>query len=264
MSGSLHHVAAFYRFVSLDELPALQERVHESARRDELTGTVLLAEEGINGTVAGRSRAALSRFFAALGDDPRLAALPVQWSTALRPPFDRLRVKRKRELVPLGRAGVDPARRVGAYVPPAEWNELLQDPELLLLDARNDYEVRIGAFEGAVDPGTRDFRELATWMETRLDPRRDRKVALYCTGGIRCEKASALLLQRGFEQVFQLRGGILAYLAQVRPEASRFRGACFVFDHRVSLRHGLETGDHRICPSCGEPQAVEASCERCA
>lgn len=263
MQPPSHHVAAFYRFVALDDLRATEDLLRNAATLHQVIGTVLVAHEGINGTVAASTRAGLESFFAELDVDRRLRELPIKWSTASRAPFNRMRVKQKREIVPLGRPGIDPTRRVGRYVPPKDWNQLLDDPELVLVDARNDFEVRIGAFEGAIDPKTRDFRQLASWAETNLDPERHKKVAMYCTGGIRCEKATAFLLEAGFEQVFHLEGGILAYLEQVPEEESRFQGACFVFDQRVSLEHGLREGGHLMCPSCGEPFEAGARCSRC-
>lgn len=263
MTSIRHEVAAFYRFVSLDRLDERRLELLEEARELELIGTILIAEEGINGTLAAKTRFALETFFSRIGADPRLSALPIKWSTATKAPFDRLLIKRKREIVPLGVEGIDPRRRVGQYVAPANWNALLADPELVLIDARNNYEVGMGHFEGAIDPHTNDFRDLPSWFDQNLDPTRDKKVAMYCTGGIRCEKASAYLLERGFELVYHLEGGILAYLEQVPKDQSRFQGACFVFDQRVSLEHGLETGAHTLCPRCGDPQLADSVCLRC-
>ena len=263
MDEPTHQVAAFYRFVRLSDIPKLRTWVESTARAHEISGSILLAEEGINGTVTSKSRARLEAFFGAIGAESALASLPVKWSTGDRAPFDRLRVKQKKEIVPLGRPGVDPSRRVGTYVPPEAWNDLLKDPELVLIDARNTPEIRVGRFEGALDPGTRDFRELSGWMEQNLEPERDKKIAMYCTGGIRCEKATSFLLERGFENVYHLEGGILAYLDRVPKADSRFHGACFVFDWRVSLGHGLQPGHHEVCAGCGDPFETGGCCFNC-
>lgn len=263
MSELLHHVAAFYRFVPLAEVDRLRAFVEDTAKQHQLSGSVLVAPEGINGTVTARTRESLESFFRTLGAERAFGAISVKWSTGERTPFDRLRVKRKNEIVPLGRREIDPNRRVGTYVRPEAWNELLDDPELVLIDARNVFEVRLGRFDKAIDPGTRDFRELAGWMEQNLEPTRDRKVAMYCTGGIRCEKATSFLLERGFERVYHLEGGILSYLERVPEAETRFRGACFVFDGRVSLEHGLREGDHEVCRACGEPFQTGDRCFNC-
>jgi UPF0176 protein len=259
MNGTTHppaagtvEVATFYRFVTLSDYASLREPLLAFCHAKDLVGTILLAEEGINATVAGR-RGALGALLAHLGEDPRLGGLSARWSTAPARPFQRMKVKLRREIVTLGVPGVAPQRRTGRHVPPSRWNEVVRDPEVLLLDARNDYETGIGRFAGAVAPGTRNFRDFPRYVSRELDPRRHRRVAMYCTGGIRCEKASALLLERGFEEVMQLEGGILAYLEQVPREASLWQGECFVFDERVAVTGDLTPGSYAQCYACRRP-----------
>ena len=229
-------VAAFYRFVSLENLEALRSRLEGLAAGLVLKGTILLAEEGINGGLSG-SREALAAFMAALGEDQRFAGIPVRLSTAApgNPVFDRLKVRIKPEIVTFGRPEADPLKATGQRVAPTNWNALLNRPEVQLVDVRNTYETAIGGFPGALDPDTERFRDFPAFVEEALNPEAHPEVALYCTGGIRCEKASAYLLDRGFETVHQLDGGILNYLASVPAGESRWRGDCFVFDQRLAL-----------------------------
>ncbi|MCC5858530.1 MAG: rhodanese-related sulfurtransferase [Ectothiorhodospiraceae bacterium] len=245
-------VATFYRFVRLNDAAALRRSIRRHCESLALKGTVLLAEEGINSTLAG-SRQGLAAFLDWLRQDPRFTGLEPRWSITRRAPFRKLRVRLKREIVTLGRPDLNPATRTGQRVPPEEWDALLDDPETLVIDTRNGYEVSVGRFRGAVNPDTGRFRQFPDWVRAQLDPARHRRVAMYCTGGIRCEKASALLLDAGFPEVFQLEGGILRYLDEVPPERSRWDGECFVFDHRVTLAHGNRDGTHRLCLGCGEP-----------
>ncbi len=225
----------FYRFVALGDLPELRERLAEAAAELGLEGTIVLAEEGINATLAGE-RTALEAFRDRLCRHRPLAAMPVQFSAAATAPFRRLKVRIRPEIVSLGRPAIDPARRTGEHVDAVRWNALLADPEVLVLDARNAYEVAVGTFPGALDPGTRSFRELPDYLREHRDPARDRRVAMFCTGGIRCEKASAWMLDQGFESVYQLQGGILGYLQTVAADDNRWQGECFVFDQRGSLQ----------------------------
>jgi UPF0176 protein len=219
-------------------------------------GTVLLAEEGVNGTVSGPP-AGVEALLAVLRSDGRLADLEVKEAAAPVTAFHRLKVRCKREIVSLGQPAADPSRQVGTYVPPGEWNALIDDPDTLVIDTRNAYEVGIGSFAGAIDPGTACFREFPEWVERELRPlvaeRRPKALALFCTGGIRCEKATALLKAGGFEGVHHLQGGILRYLETVPEAESRWRGECFVFDQRVAVNHRLEPGEHRLCHACGVP-----------
>lgn len=265
-------VAALYKFVDLPDFEALRPGLLAFCRRQSIKGTLLLATEGINGTVAG-SRAALDGLLAYLCADPRLADLAWQTSRAETPPFQRMKVKLKKEIVTLGRPGVRPAERAGRRVEPRQWNRLITDPAVVLIDTRNQYEHQIGTFENARSPETVNFREFPDYARVALDRRRDKKVAMFCTGGIRCEKASAYLLQQGFETVYQLKGGILNYLAEVEAQDSLWRGECFVFDTRVSVDHKLARGRYEQCFACRRPLSAAdrrsahyqpgVSCARC-
>jgi len=249
-------VAALYKFVTLTDHVALREPLLQTMLANGIKGTLLLAEEGINGTVSG-TREGIDSLLAWLKSDPRLADLEHKESYCDAQPFYRTKVKLKKEIVTLGGAGVDPNRRVGTYVEPKDWNALIADPEVLLIDTRNDYEVAIGTFEGAIDPETRSFRQFPEFVRARFDPARHKKVAMFCTGGIRCEKASSFMLEAGFEQVFHLKGGILKYLEEVPEEQSKWHGECFVFDNRVTVRHDLSRGDYDLCHACRNPISAE-------
>lgn len=249
-------VAALYKFVTLSDFEALREPLLQTMRDSDVKGTLLLAEEGINGTVAG-SRQGIDALLAWLQADPRLADIDHKESYCDEPPFYRTKVKLKREIVTLGVPDVDPNRRVGTYVEPSDWNALIDDPEVLLIDTRNAYEVAIGSFEGAVDPRTRSFREFPDYVKAHYDPAKHKKVAMFCTGGIRCEKASSFMLNEGFEEVYHLKGGILKYLEEVPEEQTRWRGDCFVFDNRVTVRHDLREGEYEQCHACRMPISAE-------
>jgi UPF0176 protein len=227
-----------------------------------IKGTILLAAEGINGTIAG-SRQAIDAVLGFLQADPRFADLEHKESQADFPPFDRLKVRLKKEIVTLGIPEVDPNEQVGTYVHPRDWNELINDPDVVVIDTRNDYEVDIGTFKGAKNPHTDSFRQFPDYVRRHLNPTQHKKVAMFCTGGIRCEKASSYLLSQGFQEVYHLKGGILKYLEEVPPEISHWQGECFVFDQRVAVKHGLEEGTHILCHSCGHPIAEEGKCPRC-
>lgn len=250
MSGFV--VAALYRFVTLEDYRELREPLLDECLAAGVKGTLLLAVEGINGTIAG-SRDGIDRVLAWLRSDPRLAALEHKESVDDEMPFYRMKVKLKREIVTLGVAGIDPNRVVGTYVAPRDWNALVNDPEVVLIDTRNRYEIDIGSFRGAVDPATTSFREFPRYVRENLDPARHKKVAMFCTGGIRCEKASAYMLQEGFEEVYHLQGGILKYLEEVPEEESTWEGECFVFDNRVAVNHRLEKGRYDQCHGCRHP-----------
>ena len=229
-----------------------------------MKGTLLLAREGINGTIAG-PEAGVAEVVAAIRALPGCAALDVKYSTATDPPFQRTKVRLKKEIVTLGIPEVDPARDVGAYVAPEDWNALISDPDTILIDTRNDYEVAIGTFKGAIDPKTKRFGEFPQWFEEnrgKISPAT--KVAMFCTGGIRCEKSTAFLRAEGVENVFHLKGGILNYLEKVPEAESLWEGDCFVFDERVSLRHGLAQGDYQICKDCQWPVKRGDACPHCA
>ena len=241
-------ISAFYHFASLPDFEALREPLLETAGAAGVRGSILLASEGVNGTIAG-TEAGIAEVLAWLRSDPRLAGLREKASWAERIPFARLKVRLKREIVSLGVAGIDPTRQVGTYVAPQDWNELISDPDVLVVDTRNDYEVAFGTFEGASSPDTRSFRAFPQWLrQQREEASAPRKVAMFCTGGIRCEKATALLLSEGFEEVYHLDGGILNYLEKVPQEESLWRGDCFVFDERIAVDHALRPTWGRNAP----------------
>ena len=245
-------VCALYRFVQLDDHIALRTPLQQLLDESGIRGSLLLAPEGINGTVAG-TRSAIDSLLEYLRSDPRLAALEHKESLAERMPFLRARVRLKKEIVTLGVPGIDPNRSVGTYVEPADWNALISDPEVVLIDTRNDYEVKVGSFRGAINPETGSFREFPAYVRRNLDPQRHRKVAMFCTGGIRCEKSTALLRQLGFDEVYHLKGGILRYLEQVPEQESLWEGECFVFDDRVTVDHQLRPGSYTQCHACRMP-----------
>ncbi|MEQ9464723.1 MAG: rhodanese-related sulfurtransferase [Haliea sp.] len=249
-------VAALYRFVTLDDYRELRERLLDECVAAGVKGTLLLAAEGINGTIAG-SREGIDRVLAWIRSDPRLAALEHKESVDDEMPFYRMKVKLKREIVTMGVDGIDPNKVVGTYVAPRDWNALVSDPDVVLIDTRNRYEYGIGTFRGAIDPATTSFREFPRYVRENLDPARHRKVAMFCTGGIRCEKASAFMLQEGFEEVYHLQGGILKYLEEVPEEESAWEGECFVFDNRVAVNHRLEKGSYDQCHGCRHPVTSE-------
>ena len=245
-------VAALYRFVQLDDYEDLQKPIHDQMVEHGVCGSLLLASEGINGTVSG-SREAIDQLLNYLRDDPRLSSLEVKESFALEAPFKRTRVRLKKEIVTMGVDGINPNDSVGTYVDPKDWNKLISDPEVTVIDTRNDYEVAIGTFEGAINPETESFRQFPAFVDNELDPQKHRKVAMFCTGGIRCEKSTAFLRSKGFDEVYHLKGGILKYLEEVPEEDSKWKGDCFVFDKRVSVGHNLELGEHLMCYGCGWP-----------
>ncbi len=247
--GARYRVATFYAFASLPDHPELRVGVEDACRANAVSGTILLAEEGVNGTIAG-TRSGVEAIIDWLRSDPRLTGLRLRWSEVDHEPFLRLKVRSKGEIVTLGVDGVDTRANTGTHVSPARWNELISDPEVLLIDTRNDYEVAIGTFRGATNPDTPSFRDFPAWVAQHLDPGTRPKIAMFCTGGIRCEKASAFLKQQGFDEVYQLEGGILSYLETIPPEESTWEGECYVFDRRVTVRHGLEPGDMEVCPNC--------------
>jgi len=251
-------VSTFYLFCELPDFAELREPLLQCALQAHVKGTILLAAEGVNGTIAG-DPAGVEAVLDAMRAHPALAALQSKDSTASEWPFQRTKVKLKSELVPFGVDGVDAAGKTGTHVAPRDWNALISEPDVLLVDARNDFETEIGQFEGAVDPNTHDFRQFASWLDERLAGQESPRVAMYCTGGIRCEKASAYLKARGIDEVYQLEGGILKYLEEIPPEQSLWQGECFVFDERVALAHGLEPGSYRACADCGRAVALDPS-----
>ncbi|MEA5466324.1 oxygen-dependent tRNA uridine(34) hydroxylase TrhO [Leptothoe sp. PORK10 BA2] len=245
-------VITFYKFVQLDDFAAMRQPLMELCQAQDIKGTILLALEGINATVAGTD-AALAILLAQLKQDARLGDITHKTSQAETQPFERMKVKLKKEIVTLGRPGISPTQKVGTYVAPQDWNQVISDPDVLVIDTRNNYEVDIGTFQGAKNPETESFREFPDYAAQRLDPAKHRKVAMFCTGGIRCEKASSYLLEQGFEQVYHLQGGILKYLEEVPAEESLWQGECFVFDERVTVQHGLVPGRYVMCRGCGHP-----------
>ncbi|MEH1895527.1 MAG: rhodanese-related sulfurtransferase [Nostoc sp.] len=243
-------VAALYKFVKLPDFAEKRDSLLSYCQEQGVKGTILLAQEGINGTIAG-SRQAIDSVLCFLRTDPRLADLEYKESHAETPPFERMKVRLKPEIVTLGLPEIDPNEQVGTYVSPQEWNDLISNPEVTVIDTRNDYEVNIGTFQGAENPQTGSFREFPDYVLRHLDPTKHKKVALFCTGGIRCEKASSFMLAQGFAEVYHLKGGILKYLEEVSAEKSLWEGECFVFDERVAVSHGLEKGSSERCFSCG-------------
>lgn len=248
-------VAAFYKFIALPDYEKLKPQILAVCKENEIQGTILLAAEGINGTIAG-SRHGMDTVLAYLRTDTRLADLSHKESFTNDPPFERMKVKLRNEIVALGRTDVDPNKVVGTYVKPAEWNDLLSDPDVMLIDTRNNYEVSAGTFDGAINPQTDTFREFPAYAQ-QLDPQQHKKIAMFCTGGIRCEKASSLLLDMGFKEVYHLQGGILKYLEEVPAAESRWQGECFVFDNRITVNHELEPGDIKMCLTCHHPLTAE-------
>ena len=249
-------VAALYKFVTLDDYVQLREPLLQTLLANDVKGTLLLAEEGINGTVSG-SREGIDAVLAWLRADARLVDIDHKESYCAEQPFYRTKVKLKKEIVTLGVPGVDPNQRVGTYVEPRDWNALVDDPEVLVIDTRNDYEVGIGSFKGAIDPKTKSFRDFPAYIREHFDPQQHKKVAMFCTGGIRCEKASSFMLQEGFPEVFHLKGGILKYLEEVPAAESRWEGECFVFDNRVTVTHDLAEGVYDQCHACRTPVSPE-------
>jgi len=272
LNSSPYVVAALYRFARLPQFEALREPLLDQCVSLGIRGTLLLASEGVNGTVAG-TREGIDLLLAYLKAIPELAQLDHKESFCDEMPFYRMKVKLKKEIVTMGVHGIDPQVTVGRYVEPKDWNALITDPDVLLVDTRNDYEVEIGTFKGAMDPNTTTFREFPEYVKTNLDPQKQKKVAMFCTGGIRCEKATAYMIEQGFDEVFHLKGGILKYLEEVPEAESLWQGECFVFDNRVSVNHKLEKGDYDQCHGCRFPITEQdkrdaryvagVSCPRC-
>ncbi len=249
-------VAAFYKFVRLPDFRELKSLLLQFCQEKALKGTIILAPEGINGTIVG-TRQGIEAVVDYLRSDARLTDLVLRESQTDNFPFERLKVRLKSEIVTLGMPEVDPSQTVGTYINPSDWNPLISDPDVLLLDTRNAYEVDIGTFQKAINPQTDSFREFPDYVLKNLNPAKHQKIAMFCTGGIRCEKASAYLISQGFEQVYQLKGGILNYLAEIAVDKSLWQGECFVFDERVAIKHGLAAGNHEMCLGCGHPITQE-------
>ena len=245
-------VCAIYKFVTLDNYVDLKPPLLNFMASNNVRGTLLLANEGINGTVAG-SRKDIDALLNYLRSDDRLAELSYKESFTEEMPFLRTRVKLKKEIVTMGVEGIDPKHVVGTYVKPKDWNALISDPDVVLVDTRNDYEVQVGTFKNALNPDTESFREFPQYVKDNLDPKKNKKVAMYCTGGIRCEKSTAYLKEQGFEEVYHLEGGILKYLEEVPEDDTLWEGECFVFDERVTVNHRLEKGIYDQCNACRMP-----------
>lgn len=258
-----YKVAALYKFTPIEDIETLREEIYAytAANVPSICGTLLLAPEGINGTI-GAHLEDMDKIINFL--DKKLMILQsgntvgeFKYSTAEERPFNKFKVRPKKELITLRKPEADPNKLVGTYVDPQDWNDLINDPEVLLVDTRNDYETKVGIFEGAIDPDMKIFTEFPDWVEANLDPAKHKKVAMFCTGGIRCEKASSYMLANGFENVYHLKGGILKYLETVNEEDSKWKGDCFVFDKRVAVGHGLKEGEWTICHGCREPLSKE-------
>jgi UPF0176 protein len=245
-------VCAMYKFVTLENFEKLRQPLLEAMEANEVRGTLLIAQEGINGTVAG-SREGIDALLAWLATDERLTNIVHKESFDETMPFYRTKVKLKKEIVTMGIEGIDPKQIVGTYVKPQDWNALISDPDVVLLDTRNDYEIQIGTFQGAVDPNTETFREFPKYVKENMDPTKHKKVAMFCTGGIRCEKSTAYMKEQGFDEVYHLEGGILKYLEEVPKEETMWEGECFVFDNRVAVNHELEKGQYDQCHACRYP-----------
>ncbi len=262
MSNYPFKVAAMYRFVPIEDIHALRAEIY--AFTDEnvpsICGTLLLAPEGINGTIAAHPQdmdKMVNFLQEKLGILTAETACEFKYSHATEQPFNRFKVRPKKELITLRKPEANPHERVGTYVEPKDWNDLINDPDVILVDTRNDYETKVGIFDGAIDPDIKIFTEFPEWVEENLDPAKDKKVAMFCTGGIRCEKASAYMLAHGFENVYHLKGGILEYLETIPADESTWKGDCFVFDQRVSVGHDLKEGDWSVCHACREPLSAE-------
>lgn len=266
-------VVALYKFVPLPDFAELREPLLQRCLEHDILGTLLLAEEGINGTISG-SRGNIDAVLDWLREDERFKDIEQKESLHKAKPFQRMKVKLKKEIVTLGVPELNPTEMAGTYVAPEDWNTLISDPDVVVVDTRNDYEVKIGTFKGAINPRTKSFREFPEWVAKQETLKEKPKVAMFCTGGIRCEKSTALLKSMGFENVLHLQGGILKYLETVSQEKSLWEGECYVFDERVAVKHGLEPGTHSMCQACGMPlneverQSAEyvegESCPHCA
>lgn len=269
---SQYVVCALYKFVELNHYQELRAPLLALMEENYIRGTLLLAQEGINGTVAS-SRQGIDALLAWLDSEPSLKGTVYKESLASEPPFNRTKVKLKKEIVTMGVEGIDPRHVVGTYVKPQDWNQLISDPEVLVVDTRNDYEVQLGTFKNALNPKTETFREFPHYVQETLDPQKHKKVAMFCTGGIRCEKSTAYLKEQGFDEVYHLEGGILKYLEEVPQEQSLWQGDCYVFDGRVAVGHGLSESDYQVCNACRLPITEDdkqseqyeqgVSCPRC-
>lgn len=249
-------IAAFYKFVSFPDYVSRQPEILKFCIEKNIKGTLLVAEEGINGTIAGR-KTNIYKFLQFLKTDSRFSDIELKESYADKIPFHRMKVKIKKEIVTLGQPNINPDERSGVRVDPKDWNSLITDPNTVIVDTRNEYEYQIGTFENAISSKTTNFREFPDFVKQNLDPEKNKKVAIFCTGGIRCEKASTYMMNQGFENVYQLNGGILKYLEEMDKNKSLWKGECFVFDSRVSVDYGLAKGNYEQCYACRRPLSKE-------
>jgi|TARA_Y100001935_G_scaffold238574_1_gene225316 UPF0176 protein len=251
-------VAALYKFVEIDDLLSLQSNLYEICEKNNIMGTILIANEGINGTISGKNNE-INQTISLLKSDKRFANIEIKYSSTNKQPFHRMKVRLKKEIVTIGLPEINPNKKVGTYVKPEDWNDLISDPNVIVIDTRNKYETKIGSFQNALDPETSSFREFPDWVKKFKSSKENanKKIAMFCTGGIRCEKASSLMKEEGFEDVYHLQGGILKYLETIDKENSLWNGECFVFDQRVCLTDELEVGSYKMCFACRMPITEE-------
>ena len=251
-------VAALYKFVEIDDLLSLQSNLYEICEKNNIMGTILIANEGINGTISGKNNE-INQTISLLKSDKRFANIEIKYSSTNKQPFHRMKVRLKKEIVTIGLPEINPNKKVGTYVKPEDWNDLISDPNVIVIDTRNKYETKIGSFQNALDPETSSFREFPDWVKKFKSSKENanKKIAMFCTGGIRCEKASSLMKEEGFEDVYHLQGGILKYLETIDKENSLWNGECFVFEQRVCLTDELEVGSYKMCFACRMPITEE-------
>jgi UPF0176 protein len=247
-------VATFYKFFKVDDLVALQDQLYSICNKDNVMGTILIANEGVNGTISAKPRE-IEKTLISIQKDDRFSEIEIKYSSTNKQPFHKMRVRLKKEIVTIGLPKINPNKTVGTYVKPEEWNDIISDPDVILIDTRNKFEIKIGSFKNALDPRTTSFRDFPEWVKKFKQDKTNtnKKIAMYCTGGIRCEKASSLMKEEGFNEVYHLQGGILKYLEQVEKEKSLWEGECFVFDDRVCLTENLEVGSYKMCFACRMP-----------
>ena len=247
-------VAALYKFVEINNLLSLKDNLYKICEENNIMGTILIADEGINGTISGKDNQ-IKQTISSLLSDERFSNLEIKYSSTDRQPFHRMKVRLKKEIVTIGLPEINPNKKVGTYVKPEDWNDLISDPNVIVIDTRNKYETKIGSFQNALDPETSSFREFPSWVKKFKNSKdnTNKKIAMFCTGGIRCEKASSLMKEEGFEDVYHLQGGILKYLEKIDKENSLWDGECFVFDQRVCLTDELEVGSYKMCFACRMP-----------
>ena len=247
-------VATLYKFFKVDDLVALQDQLYEICNKNNVMGTILIANEGVNGTISAKPKE-IEKTLISIQEDDRFSEIEIKYSSANKQPFHKMRVRLKKEIVTIGLPEINPNKTVGTYVKPEEWNDIISDPDVILIDTRNKFEIKIGSFKNALDPRTTSFRDFPEWVKKFKQDKENtnKKIAMYCTGGIRCEKASSLMKEEGFNEVYHLQGGILKYLEQVEKEKSLWEGECFVFDDRVCLTENLEVGSYKMCFACRMP-----------